>query len=152
MSLVGSSVDVLLVEDNPTDAELCIRALKKMNLANDLVWVTDGAEALDFLLQTGAFTAAERNRRQVVLLDLRLPKIDGLEVLRQAKSNHRTKTIPFAVLTSSKENRDVQEAYELGANNYISKPVEFEAFVETIGKLGFYRLAINKPLLETKSA
>ena len=139
-------VEILLVEDNPTDAELAIRALKKSNLANKLVWVKDGAEALDFLFATGAY--AERNVScppKVVLLDLRLPKVDGMDVLRKVKEDQRTRTIPVVVLTSSKEDRDVAESYKLGVNSYISKPVEFDEFAKTVSELGLYWLLVNRP-------
>lgn len=139
-------VEILLVEDNPTDGELAIRALKKAGLANNLVWVKDGAEALEFLFATGAY--AGRNVAcppKVVLLDLRLPKVDGMEVLRQVKADERTKFIPVVVLTSSKEDRDVAESYKLGVNSYISKPVEFDAFAKTVSELGLYWLLVNRP-------
>lgn len=138
--------ELLLVEDNPTDAELCIRALKKSNLANKLVWVKDGVEALDFLFGTGAYSGrGVHDGLKVVLLDLRLPKVDGMEVLRKVKGDERTRAIPVVVLTSSKEDRDVVESYHLGANSFISKPVEFDAFVKTISELGLYWLVVNRP-------
>ena len=146
MSNDVKEVEILLVEDNPTDAELCIRALKKNNLANKLVWVKDGAEALDFLFATGAYSG--RNEicpPKVVLLDLRLPKVDGMEVLRRVKEDERTRAIPVVVLTSSKEDRDVAESYQLGVNSYISKPVEFDAFAKTVSELGLYWLLVNHP-------
>ena len=139
-------VEILLVEDNPNDAELAIRALKKNNLANKLLWVKDGAEALDFVFATGEY--AHRNvvnGPKVILLDLRLPKVDGMEVLRRVKGDERTKTIPVVVLTSSKEDRDIVESYKLGVNSFISKPVEFEAFAKTVSELGFYWLLVNQP-------
>jgi CheY-like chemotaxis protein len=139
-------VEILLVEDNPTDAELAIRALKKSNLANNLVWVKDGAEALDFLFATGEYTG--RNVTcppKVVLLDLRLPKVDGMEVLRRVKADERTRAIPVVVLTSSKEDRDIAESYQLGVNSYISKPVEFDSFAKTVSELGMYWLLVNRP-------
>lgn len=139
-------VEVLLVEDNPTDAELCIRALKKNNLANKLVWVKDGAEALDFIFAKGAYSG--RNGLtvpKVILLDLRLPKVDGMEVLRQIKADQRTRTIPVVVLTSSKEDRDVAQSYQLGVNSFISKPVEFDEFARTVSELGLYWLLMNHP-------
>lgn len=139
-------VEILLVEDNPTDAELCIRALKKSNLANQLVWVKDGAEALDFMFAKGAYSG--RNGLtvpKVILLDLRLPKVDGMEVLRQIKANQRTRTIPVVVLTSSKEDRDVAQSYQLGVNSFISKPVEFDEFARTVSELGLYWLLMNHP-------
>jgi len=142
----GDPIEILLVEDNPTDAELCLRALKKRKLANRLVWVKDGAEALDFIFGTGTYAGrGVPNGPKVVLLDLRLPKADGLEVLRKVKADERTKTIPVVVLTSSKEDRDVTECYKLGANSFISKPVEFEAFAETVAELGLYWLLVNRP-------
>jgi CheY-like chemotaxis protein len=139
------ALDILLVEDNATDAELCIRALKKRNLANNLVWVKDGAEALDFIFRTGSYAAIPNGvRPKVILLDLRLPKVDGIEVLRRLKADEKTRTIPIAVLTSSKEDRDLKECYQLGVNSYIAKPVEFDQFADTIAKLGLYWLVINR--------
>jgi len=144
-------VEILLVEDNPTDAELCIRALKKHNLANSLVWVKDGAEALDFLFATGAYSDRSVTcPPKVVLLDLRLPKVDGMEVLRRVKEDERTRAIPVVVLTSSKEDRDVAESYQLGVNSYISKPVEFDAFAKTVSELGLYWLLVNRPPVLTR--
>ncbi len=138
-------VEILLVEDNSTDAELCIRSLKQRNLANKLVWVKDGAEALDFIFTTGAYVEREiANGPKVILLDLRLPKVDGLEVLRRLKSDDRTRKIPVVVLTSSKEDRDVMESYQLGVNSYISKPVEFEEFAKVVADLGMYCLPVNR--------
>ena len=139
-------VEILLVEDNPTDAELCIRALKKSTLANKLVWVKDGAEALDFLFATGAYSGRQvANGPKVILLDLRLPKVDGMEVLRRVKNDERTRSIPVVVLTSSREDRDIVESYQLGVNSYISKPVGFDEFVRTVSELGFYWLLVNQP-------
>lgn len=150
MDKTMKGVEVLLVEDNPTDAELCIRSLKKNNLANRLVWVKDGAEALDFLFATGAYAGREVNHTpRVILLDLRLPKVDGLEVLKKIKSDERTRTIPVVVLTSSKEDRDIAESYKLGVNSYIGKPVEFDEFAKTIAQLGMYWLLINRPPRES---
>jgi two-component system response regulator len=139
-------VEILLVEDNPTDAELAIRALKKNNFANKLVWVKDGAEALDFIFATGAYSyRSVTNGPKVIMLDLRLPKVDGMEVLRRVKEDERTRTIPVVVLTSSKEDRDVAESYKLGVNSYISKPVEFDEFAKTVAELGLYWLLVNRP-------
>jgi two-component system response regulator len=139
-------VEILLVEDNPTDAELATLALKEHNLANKLVWVKDGAEALDFLFGTGAYANRKpENSPKVVLLDLRLPKIDGLEVLRRLKADDRTRRIPVVVVTSSKEDRDVVASYDLGVNSYISKPVEFDEFSRVVSELGLYWLLINRP-------
>jgi CheY-like chemotaxis protein len=144
-------VEILLVEDNPTDAELAIRALKKNNLANNLVWVKDGAEALDFLFCRGAYAARDTGcAPHVILLDLRLPKVDGLEVLRAVKGDARTKHIPVVVLTSSKEDRDITESYQLGVNSFISKPVAFEEFAKTVAELGMYWLLVNHPPISGK--
>lgn len=144
-------VEILLVEDNPTDAELAIRALKKQHFANNLVWVKDGAEALDFIFATGAYSGRKiTNGPKVILLDLRLPKVDGMEVLRRVKADERTRSIPVVVLTSSKEDRDVTESYELGVNSYISKPVEFDEFAKTVAELGMYWLLVNRPPLAEK--
>lgn len=144
-------VEILLVEDNPTDAELAIRALKKNSLANKLVWVKDGAEALDFIFATGAYSGRQvTNGPKVILLDLRLPKVDGMEVLRRVKGDERTRTIPVVVLTSSKEDRDVAESYQLGVNSYISKPVEFDEFAKVVSELGLYWLLVNRPPLAAK--
>lgn len=146
MNETMTEVEILLVEDNPTDAELAIRALKKNNLANNLVWVKDGAEALDFIFATGVYAQrSPEHGPKVILLDLRLPKVDGMEVLRRVKDDERTRTIPVVVLTSSKEDRDVAESYKLGVNSFISKPVEFDAFAKTVAELGLYWLLVNRP-------
>ncbi len=139
------AVEVLLIEDNQTDAELCIRALKKHNLSNKLVWLKDGAEALDFLFHTGDYSERKNSKPKVILLDLRLPKVDGLEVLKRLKSDDRTRTIPVVVVTSSKEDRDLTASYNLGANSFISKPVEFNSFANTVAQLGLYWLLTNRP-------
>ena len=139
-------VDILLVEDNPNDVELAIHALKKHNLANRIQVVRDGAEALDYLFARGAF--AHRNideAPRVVLLDLKLAKVDGLEVLRQIKSDPRTRKIPVVILTSSREERDVVESYNLGVNSYILKPVDFQQFSEAVRTIGLYWLLLNHP-------
>lgn len=141
-------VEILLVEDNPYDAELTLRALKKHNLANQIVHVLDGAEALDFIFATGAYSHRKiENVPRVVLLDLKLPKIDGIEVLRAIKSDDRTRQIPIVVLTSSAEDRDRVETYKLGVNSYIVKPVEFENFMKAVSEVGFYWLLLNRPPL-----
>ena len=136
-----SPVEILLVEDNPTDAELTLRALKQRNLANQVVLCRDGAEALQF------FSGGDGSGQvpKVVLLDLKLPKVDGLEVLRHLKSDVRTKSIPVVVLTSSREEPDIERAYELGANSYIVKPVDFEAFARAVSDVGLYWLLLNHP-------
>lgn len=145
MTHANDVVEILLVEDTETDAELTIRALKKHSLVNNLVWVKDGADALDFLFATGAY--AGRNSAhgpKVVLLDLRLPRVSGIEVLRRIKNDERTRAIPVVVLTSSKEDIDVEECYRLGVNSYITKPVSFDEFVKVVGELGLYWLLLNK--------
>ena len=142
----GNEVEILLVEDNPRDGELTLRALKKRNLANHLVWVKDGAEALEYIF--GASTDAQlkvNHVPKVNLLDLKMPKVDGLEVLRRLKSNEQTKRIPVVVLTSSREEQDIVESYQLGVNSYIVKPVEFENFSEAVAQLGLYWLLLNQP-------
>lgn len=139
-------LEILLVEDNPTDAELTMRALKRKNLANRLVWVKDGEEALDFIYARGQF--ADRNPEdlpRLILLDLRMPKVDGLEVLKEIKAHEKTRKIPVVVLTSSQEDQDVVESYKLGVNSYVSKPVEFDDFLEAVSTLGLYWMLINKP-------
>jgi two-component system, response regulator len=138
-------VEILLVEDNPADAELSLRALKSHNFANNVIVVSDGEEALDFIFARGAFSSRTvENGPKVVILDLKLPKVDGLEVLRAMKSDPRTKVIPVVVLTSSKEESDIVESYRLGVNSYIVKPVDFDKFVESVRTLGFYWLLFNQ--------
>ena len=139
-------VEILLVEDNPNDAELALRALKKKNLANSVFVCKDGAEALDYIFARGDFAGRDfRNVPHVILLDLKLPKVDGLEVLRQVKSHSETRIIPIVVLTSSHEEKDVIESYKLGVNSYIVKPVDFEKFIQAVSDLGLYWLLLNKP-------
>lgn len=139
-------IEILLVEDNATDAELTLRSLKKANVANSIVWVRDGAAALDFIFARGAFRERKvENAPKMVLLDLRLPKVEGMEVLRQIKGDPRTRIIPVIVLTSSKEERDIVDSYRLGVNSFVPKPVEFEAFSRVIAELGLYWLLINRP-------
>lgn len=138
-------VELLLVEDNPADAELAIHSLRKFKLANNIYVVHDGAEALEFLFCTGAYATRNPNQGpRVVLLDLKLPKVDGLEVLRRIKSDRRTQSLPVVVLTSSHEDKDLVEAYHLGANSYIVKPVDFNQFTEAMRQLGIYWLLLNK--------
>src|SRR5262245_56255538 len=131
------AVDILLVEDNPNDAELTMRALKRANLEARLVIARDGAEALEFLL-------SDRPRPRVIFLDLKLPKVDGIEVLRRVRTDERTRAIPVVVLTSSQEERDITECYKLGANSYVVKPVEFDKFYRAVGDLATYWLILNK--------
>jgi CheY-like chemotaxis protein len=146
MNSLQAAPEVLLVEDNPTDAEMTLRAFKKHNLSNHVFWVKDGAEALDYLFCRGQYAARlQSDRPKVVLLDLRLPKVDGMDVLKEVKSDERTMFIPVVVLTSSKEERDIETCYKLGANSYICKPVEFDAFMERIADLGMYWVFLNNP-------
>ena len=138
-------IEILLVEDNPSDAELTLRALKKQNLANHIKLVCDGAEALDTLFRKGANGAhTVDGPPKVVLLDLKLPKVNGLEVLRQMKADTRTHNVPVVILTSSREERDLQEAYSLGANSYIVKPVDFAQFNEAVRQIGLYWVLLNQ--------
>jgi len=130
-------IDILLVEDNPNDAELTQRALKKSDLGARLSIARDGAEALEYLL-------SNRPRPKVVFLDLKLPKIDGIEVLRRVRAEERTRSLPIVVLTSSQEERDINECYKLGVNSYVVKPVEFDKFYKAVGDLGIYWLVLNK--------
>jgi two-component system response regulator len=142
----SEAVDILLVEDNPRDAELTIRALKKHNLANLLFTVEDGAEALDFIFGRGKYAARDGGQPpKVVLLDLKLPKVSGLEVLRVLKQDEKTRSIPVVVVTSSREDPDIKTAYGLGANSYVVKPVDFDAFFEAVSSLGLYWLLVNQP-------
>jgi len=140
-----NEVEILLVEDNPNDAEMAIRALKKNKLANNVLHVTDGAEALDFIFARGAYSGRNvESKPKMILLDLKLPKVDGLEVLKAVKSDPRTRIIPIIVLTSSVEEKDIIESYHLGVNSYIVKPVNFDKFVEAIKGVGYYWLLLNQ--------
>ena len=142
---MNTQLEILLVEDNRNDAELTIRALKKRNLANNLVHVEDGQAALDFLFGTGAHAGRDvQQQPKVVLLDLKLPKLNGIEVLRRLRADERTKLLPVVMLTSSREDLDVIETYKLGANSYIVKPVEFENFSEAVSSMGLYWLLLNE--------
>jgi len=139
------TVEILFIEDNPHEAELTIRSLKKNNLGNTLKHIDDGAEALDFILATGVYADREyAPNPRLIILDLKLPKVDGLEILRQIKTNERTKTIPVAILTSSQEERDIIESYKLGVNSYIVKPVNFESFAKAVAELGLYWFILNQ--------
>jgi CheY-like chemotaxis protein len=138
-------VEILLVEDNPADAEMTLRALRRNNLANNVRWVKDGEEALDFVFGAGAFAARDGAAPpKLILLDIKMPKIDGIEVLRRLKQDAATRAIPVVVMTSSNEERDVIESYRLGVNSYIVKPVGFEAFLETVAKIGLYWVLTNR--------
>jgi two-component system response regulator len=140
------TIDILLVEDNPHDAELTVRALKKRHLANRIFVAEDGAQALDILFARGQYEKRENSTPpKVVLLDLKLPKVSGLEVLKEIKSDERTKRIPVVVVTSSREDPDIKEAYSFGANSYVVKPVDFEQFFDAMSNLGLYWLLVNQP-------
>jgi two-component system response regulator len=136
---------ILLVEDNPNDELLMLRALKKNNIANEVIVAHDGVEALDYLFGTGPYTERDlKDLPQLILLDLKLPKIDGLEVLRQIRANQLTKYIPVVILTTSAEQKDIIDSYDLGANSYVQKPVDFNEFMLATQQLGLYWLVINK--------
>ncbi len=136
---------ILLAEDNPKDVELTLAALEEHNLANEVVVVKDGAEALDYLYCRGKFAKSTDNHPAVVLLDLKMPKVDGLEVLRTVKADPKLKAIPIVILTSSREEKDLVESYKLGVNAYVVKPVEFQQFVEAVKELGAFWGVINEP-------
>jgi CheY-like chemotaxis protein len=137
-------IEILLVEDNERDAELAMRALKKGGLANKLLWVKDGEQALDYLFRRGAFAGREDVVPRLVLLDLKMPRVDGIEVLKVVKADERTKRIPVVVMTSSQEERDVAETYDLGVNSYVVKPVDFAVVADIVRQAGYYWLAINR--------
>jgi two-component system response regulator len=146
---MNQAVEILLVEDNPSDAKLTIRALQKNNLCNSVVHVSDGAEALEFIFAEGKYSDRSiENRPRIVLLDLKMPKVDGLEVLKMIKNDERTKNIPVIIMTSSKEDNDIKLAYTYGANSYVVKPVGFENFSKAVVDLGMYWMLVNQ---ETKS-
>ena len=141
-----NEVDVLMVEDSPNDAELIGRALRKINIANKIHLVKDGEEALEFIFRTGRYASRDESTPlKVILLDLKLPKVNGLEVLAKIKADEHTKTIPVVIVTSSQEDKDLKEAYKRGANSYIVKPIDASNFVEALSEAGLYWLAINKP-------
>lgn len=147
---MSNEIEILLVEDNPDDLTMTLRALQKANLANRIQVARDGAEALDFIFCQGVHAGRKiESAPRVILLDLKLPKVDGFEVLRRIKNDDRTKSIPVVALTSSREQRDVIESYNLGVNSYIVKPVDFERFAQAVQKLGVYWLLLNQPLRES---
>jgi two-component system, response regulator len=137
-------VEILLVEDNALDAEMSIRALKNGGLANKLLWVKDGQQALDYLFRHGEYSERQEVYPRLVLLDLKMPRVDGIEVLKAIKADERTKRIPVVVMTSSQEEKDVAQTYELGVNSYVVKPVDFNAFTDLARQAGYYWLAINR--------
>jgi CheY-like chemotaxis protein len=137
-------VEILLVEDNPLDAEMSMRALKHGGLANKLMWVKDGQQALDYLFRQGEYSSRQEIYPRLVLLDLKMPRVDGIEVLKAIKADERTKRIPVVVMTSSQEEKDVAQTYDLGVNSYVVKPVDFNAFADLARQAGYYWLAINR--------
>lgn len=138
-------VEILLVEDNPADAEMTLRALRRNNLANKVHWVKDGEQALEYMFRSGAYAGRDPVAApKLVMLDIKMPKVDGIEVLRRIKANEETRSVPVVVMTSSNEERDVMESYRLGVNSYIVKPVQFEAFLETVAKIGLYWVITNR--------
>jgi two-component system, response regulator len=139
-----SLVEILLVEDSAADAHLAMRALERQKIGNRIIWLKDGAEALDYLFSRGAYAERRNHMPKMILLDLKMPKVDGIEVLRQIKADDRTRAIPVVILTSSAEESDLVRSYQLGVNSYIVKPVDFSQFNETVAKAGFYWLLVNR--------
>ena len=137
-------VDILLAEDSDTDGEMTLRALRKKGITNNLTWVRDGEEALDFIYHRGSYAERSNRHPKLVLLDLKMPRVDGIDVLRQIKADPNTKSIPVVVLTSSAQDRDVIDSYQLGVNSYIVKPVDFDQFFEVVSTLGLYWAVMNK--------
>ncbi len=137
-------VEILLVDDNPLDAELAMRGLKEHNLANNIEWVKDGEQALDYVYRRGAFAGRSGSGPRLILLDLKMPKIDGIEVTRVLKADEKTRHIPIVIMTSSEEERDITESYSLGVNSYIVKPLDFSALAGVASSAGYYWLAINR--------
>jgi two-component system response regulator len=137
-------VEILLVEDNPDDAEITLRALKRANFANNVQWLKDGEEAMAFLFSDGPYLNQPPPRPRVILLDIKMPKVDGIEVLRRIKADKRTRSIPVVMLTSSKEETDLVRSYDLGVNSYLVKPVDFQRFSEEVTRVGYYWVAMNK--------
>lgn len=149
---MSHEVEILLVEDNAADAEMTIRALRKAHLSNKLIHLKDGVEALDFLFGNGAYSARDVNQHpRVILLDIKMPKMDGIEVLRNIRANESTRTIPVVIMTSSNEDKDILASYQLGVNSYVVKPVEFDEFVKAVGNLGLYWLLTNRAVSSPKA-
>ncbi len=142
--MINQLIRILLVEDNPDDVELTVHALKKNNIVNPVTVARDGQEALDYLFYKGKHASSEHQIPHVILLDLKLPKVDGIEVLQKIKNDRKLKLVPVVVLTSSKEESDLIKSYDLGVNSYIRKPVDFDQFVETVKQIGFYWMLINE--------
>ncbi|HEX4328227.1 MAG TPA: response regulator [Burkholderiales bacterium] len=136
-------IEILLAEDSASDAEMALRALKKSNLANSVTWVRDGVEALEFIFGTGKFSGRSGNPK-LVMLDIKMPRVDGIEVLRQMRADERTRLIPAVILTSSAEERDIMESYKLGVNSYIVKPVDFSQFAQVVVQVGLYWAVVNR--------
>ena len=141
-------IEVLLVEDNPLDAELTMTALKVGNVANNITWVKDGEEALEYLFRAGRYAGRADVLPRLVLLDLKMPRVNGIEVLKAVKGDERTRRIPVVVMTSSQEESDVAKTYDLGVNSYVVKPVDFNAFADVTRQAGYYWLAINRSLIQ----
>jgi CheY-like chemotaxis protein len=138
-------VEILLAEDEPSDADLCMRALQRRKIANHIVWVKDGAEALDFLFARGPYASRTgTGRPRLLLLDIKMPKVDGFEVLRQIRADERLATMPVVIMTSSSEERDIVEGYQLGVNSYVAKPVDFGSFQQAVEDVGLYWMVLNK--------
>jgi len=138
-------IEILLVEDNPEDAEMTMRALRQNNLVNRLHWVKDGEEALEYLYRSGRYAGRDPARPpKLVLLDIKMPKVDGIEVLRRLKADPATQAVPVVIMTSSNEDRDVVESYRLGVNSYVVKPLQFDVFLETVAKIGLYWVLTNR--------
>ena len=138
-------IEILLVEDDPADAEMTLRALRRNHLANRVHWVKDGAEALEYMFRSGGYSGRDPNHApKLILLDIKMPKVDGIEVLRRLKADAATRAVPVVVMTSSNQEQDVIESYRLGVNSYIVKPVQFEAFLETVARIGLYWVITNR--------
>jgi CheY-like chemotaxis protein len=144
-------VEILLAEDNETDAELALRALKKSKVANRVVWVKDGQEVLDYMFRRGAHAGRTNGDPRLVLLDLKMPKVDGGQVLAALKRDERTRAIPVVVMTSSKEERDLEESYRNGVNSYVVKPLDFDQFADVVAKVGLYWVVVNKMVADARS-
>jgi two-component system, response regulator len=137
-------IEILLVEDNPDDAEMTMRALKKRHLANGIEWVKDGGEAIDYMFRRGAYASRANGNPKIILLDMKMPKTDGIDVLKALKADPNTRGVPVVMLTSSNEENDIVRSYDLGVNSYIVKPVDFDKFVDEVSKLGIYWVAMNR--------